>query len=433
MKKLNTTPISGMQELLPEKQRLFDDIKKKIEETYKKHGFLRIETPTIDRSEILFAKAGGDTEKQIYKVIKTAESAEDADQALRFDHTVPLARYIVEHESALDFPFKVTQTGKNFRGERAQKGRFREFYQLDIDVIGRETLPVSYDAEIIATLYDALKTFLKPKMLIRVSNRKILTGLIESQNLQEKSKELFSIIDHSEKVPPEKTAQALDEIGLTPDQKDLINKFMSIKGPRAEVIEKLAALNIEDETTKQGIDELDTVLKLLEIQGAEAVGDMLIVRGLDYYTGTVFETFLPDYWKLGSVCSGGRYENLAGNYTDQNFPGVGGSIGLTRLFSVLDDNGLLDKAISQPVDIALVPISENENAFALKLAKILREKGFSTDAILTDKKLGQKLTHAAKIAKNGIVIGETEAKTGELKIKNFETGEEKPLASLTTK
>ncbi|MBQ6355359.1 histidine--tRNA ligase [Candidatus Saccharibacteria bacterium] len=441
MKKLNTTPISGMQELLPEKQIIFDDIKNKIEETYKSHGFQKIETPTIDRSEILFAKAGGDTEKQIYKVVKTAETAEDADQALRFDHTVPLARYVVEHESSLNFPFRVTQIGKNFRGERAQKGRFREFYQLDIDVVGRETLPIAYDAEVIATLYDALKSFLKPKMLIRVSNRKILSGLIEAQNLQEKSAQLFSIIDHAEKVSPEKTAEALDEIGLNQDQKDLMNSFMSIKGPRAEVIEKLAALNIENETTKQGIKELDEVLKLLDAQDAEAIGDMLIVRGLDYYTGTVFETFLPDYQKLGSICSGGRYENLARNYTDQNFPGVGGSIGLTRLFSVLDENNLLSNetedgkpavALEKPIDIAIVPISENENEYSLKLAKLLRTKGFSTDTILTDKKLGAKLTHAAKIAKFGIVIGENEAKTSELKIKNFETGEEKPLSSLNS-
>ncbi|MBQ3306438.1 histidine--tRNA ligase [Candidatus Saccharibacteria bacterium] len=427
MKKLNTSPISGMQELLPEKQLVFDEIKRKIEEVYRKHGFLRIETPTIDRSEILFAKAGGDTEKQIYKVIKTNETAEDADQALRFDHTVPLARYIAEHESDLSFPFRVAQAGKNFRGERAQKGRFREFYQLDIDILGRESLPVAYDAEIITTLYDALKTFLKPKMVIRLSNRKILSGLIASQNLQEKAKDVFSIIDHSEKVAPEKTQQSLNEINLIESQIDLINKFMAIKGQKSEVIEKLNALNIENEIFREGVDELSEVLGTLESENVEAIGDMLIVRGLDYYTGTVFETFLPDYLKLGSVCSGGRYENLTAHYSDQKFPGVGGSIGLTRLFSILDENGLLEKNLKSSVDVALVPISENEHGYALKLAKALREKGYATDVILTDKKLGQKLTHAAKIAKSGIVIGEEEVKSGNLKIKDFETGEEKPL------
>lgn len=427
MKKLNTAPISGMQELLPEKQIVFDSIKQKVEQIYRAHGFLKIETPTIDRSEILFAKAGGDTEKQIYKVVKTAETAEDADQVLRFDHTVPLARYIVEHESNLSFPFRVAQVGKNFRGERAQKGRFREFYQLDIDILGRESLPVAYDAEVISTLYDALNTFLKPKFIIRVSNRKILNGLIESQNLQEKSKEIFSIIDHAEKVPPEKTQQALNEINLTESQIDLINSFMAIKGQSAEVIEKLNALGVGHETFREGVEELETVLKMLETQKIPAVGDMLIVRGLDYYTGTVFETFLPDYLKLGSVCSGGRYENLAAHYTDQKFPGVGGSIGLTRLFSILDANNLLEEELKKPVDIALVPISKNEQTFALTLANKLRAKGTITDAILTDKKLSQKVTHAARIADSVIVIGEEEVKTGKVKVKDLTTGEEKLL------
>lgn len=427
MKKLNTSPISGMQELLPEKQLIFDDIKQEIEEVYAQNGFQKIETPMIDRSEILFAKAGGDTEKQIYKVVKTAETAEDADQALRFDHTVPLARYIVEHESDLSFPFRVAQTGKNFRGERAQKGRFREFYQLDIDIIGRENLAVAYDAEVISTLSRALKTFLDPKFIIRVSNRKILNGLIESQNLQEKSKEIFSIIDHAEKVPPEKTQSNLNEINLTKSQIDLITRFMAIQGPVAEVIEKLIALNIKNETFKEGIDELETVLNLLEAQKIPARGDMLIVRGLDYYTGTVFETFLPDYMKLGSVCSGGRYENLAAHYADQKFPGVGGSIGLTRLFSVLDANGLFEKSLKKPVDVALVPISENEQTFALNLANELRAKGTSVDVILADRKLSQKMTHAARVASAAIVIGEEEVKTGKVKIKDLATGEEKSL------
>ena len=253
MKKMNTTPISGTQELLPEKQAIFDEIKSRIREVYQKHGFQNIETPTIDRTEVLFAKAGGDTEKQIYKVIKTAETDQDADQALRFDHTVPLARYVVEHESDLYFPFKVTQIGRNFRGERAQKGRFREFYQCDIDIVGRNNLNIAYDAEAIATLHEALSTFLKPKMLIRISNRKLLTGLLNSQNLESKSKEIFSIIDHAEKVSPEKTQQSLNEINLTGSQIDILNKFMAIQGEREEAVAKLKSLNIEDEIYLQGI------------------------------------------------------------------------------------------------------------------------------------------------------------------------------------
>lgn len=216
MKKLNTSPISGMQELLPEKQAIFNNLKNKIAEVYHNHGYLDIETPSIERTEILLAKAGGDTEKQIYKVIKTTEAAEDSDQALRFDHTVPLARYVVEHENNLAFPFKVSQIGPNFRGERAQKGRFREFYQCDIDVIGRGNISISYDADVISTLLQTFKSFgLKTPVLARINNRKILTGLLEALDLTSYSVDIYSIIDHSEKVPVEKTTENLAEIGLS--------------------------------------------------------------------------------------------------------------------------------------------------------------------------------------------------------------------------
>ena len=410
MKKLNTAPISGTQELLPEKQAIFDNIKTKIAKVYKAHGFQNIETPIIDRTEILFAKAGGDTEKQIYRVVKTNETEKDADQALRFDHTVPLARYIVEHESSLNFPFKVTQIGRNFRGERPQKGRFREFYQCDVDIIGRNTLSLAYDAEVIVTIYEALSTFLKPKMLIRISNRKLLTGLLKSQ-------EIFNIIDHAEKVTPEKTQQSLSEINLTESQIDVLNKFMAIQGSRESAIQKLNALNIENEIYSQGVTELDEVLKLLENQGMkdQISADMLIIRGLDYYTGTIFETFLPEYKGIGSVGSGGRYDNLASHYTDQSFPGVGGSIGLTRLFPTLSEHDLLEDEARKPIDVAL------------RLAKELRAKNYTVDTILTDKKLGDKLTYATKVANYGIVVGENEVKTGKLMLKNFKTGEQVPL------
>lgn len=429
---MNTSKISGMQELLPGPQAIFNQLKQQISEVYHLHGFINIETPTIDRTEILFAKAGGDTEKQIYKVVKTAETAEDADQALRFDHTVPLARYVVEYESNLSFPFRVTQIGRNFRGERAQKGRFREFYQCDIDVIGRNELPISYDAEVIDTLVEALRRFLQPKLAIRISNRKILSGLLEALNLSEKSKDLFSIIDHAEKVPPEKTATALDEIGLSSEQKDIINRFISIRGSREEVIaslRELQALNIENETFRTGIEELDEVLRILENNGLgdSVIGDMLIVRGLDYYTGTVFEGILPEYRQIGAVCSGGRYENLAEFYTDQKLPGVGGSIGLSRLFYVLNEEGLLPEMEEKPIDVAVIPISRTEEGVAQGLAKKLRELGRTTDVILVDKRLGDKMNHAAKIARYGVVVGENEAKTGEFKIKDFKTGEQKAL------
>ncbi len=424
MKKFNTSPISGMQELTPAKQALFDKLKKQIIGVYHSHGFLRIETPVIERTDILLAKAGGDTEKQIYKVVKTAETEDDADQALRFDHTVPLARYVVEHENDLTFPFKVTQSARNFRGERAQKGRFREFYQLDVDVIGREKLAVSYDADVIKTAYDALMTFIKPEMKIRISNRKILTGLLQELGLQTKSEDIFGIIDHAEKVPKEKTVSSFEEIGLSGAEIEKLTTFMNINGAREDVVSNLKSLGINNDIFILGVEELNNVLSLLEKQGLgeTAIGDMLIIRGLDYYTGTVFETFLPEYREIGSICSGGRYENLASNYTDQNFPGVGASIGLTRLFQTLDDNNLLESIDKKSIDLVLIPFSENEYEYTFNLAEKLRGCGKTVDINLTDKKVGDKFTYAAKIAKFASVIGENEVKTGNIEVKDLETG-----------
>lgn len=423
MKKMNTSPISGMQELSPEVQTTFDKLKKKIADTYHRHGFLGIETPMIERSEILLAKAGGDTEKQIYKVFKTAETADGADQALRFDHTVPLARYIVEHENELAFPFKVTQIGRNFRGERAQRGRFREFYQCDVDVIGRGELPLYYDADVIATLLDAFDGFeLKTPVLARISNRKILSGLIQEYNLEAQAEEIFSIIDHAEKVPAEKTLGAFEEIGLGSERVKMMMEFMEVHGGRAEAIGELKNMSIKNETFRLGVDELDAVMAMLEGDGyADSVcADMKIVRGLDYYTGTVFEFNLPEYRQVGSVCGGGRYENLAGYFTDQKLPGVGGSIGLTRLFYVLTENDLLKSQMEKPLDVAVVPITENELPFAMKVAGERRDKGEKTTIVATSKRLGDKLNYAAKLAKSAIVLGENEVKTGEYTIKYFE-------------
>ena len=422
MKKMNTSPISGMQELTPEAQATFDKLKNKISEVYHQHGFLNIETPMIDRCEILLAKAGGDTEKQIYKVFKTAETADDADQALRFDHTVPLARYTVEHENDLTFPFKVSQIGRNFRGERAQKGRFREFYQCDVDVIGRGSLPLFYDADVIATLLDAFVGFeLGTPVIARISNRKILSGLIQEYNLEDKSGEIFGIIDHAEKVPEESTRGAFAEVGLNEEQVSTMMSFIEVRGRREETIKKLLAMDIKNETFRLGVDELDKVLEMLELDGyGEMVqADMKIVRGLDYYTGTVFEFNLAEYRQVGSVCGGGRYENLAGYFTEQKLPGVGGSIGLTRLFYVLNDNKLVKSQVEKPIDMAVIPISENELGFAMQVAKKLREKGEKITLVVSEKKLGDKLTYAAKIAKRAIVLGENEVKTGVYEIKNF--------------
>ena len=426
MKKFNTSPISGMQELLPALQSEFNRLKSGIATAYARHGFLSIETPTIDRADILLAKAGGDTEKQIYKVIKTAEASDDADQALRFDHTVPLARYTVEHANDLTFPFKVTQIGRNFRGERAQRGRFREFYQCDVDVIGWGTLPIAYDAEVIATLIDALRVLPLPSFVVRVSNRKLLTGLLQAFNLEQHSTEIFNIVDHAEKVPPEKTVAALAELGLGEDVIVKITTFIQIHGSGAEVVANLRRLGIENTTFTAGVAELEEVMATISTLSPDAkvVADMIIVRGLDYYTGTVFETIVPEYREFGSVCSGGRYENLASHYTDQPLPGVGGSIGLTRLFAALMENNLIQDCTTKPIDVCLIPITAGEYHFAGKVAEKLRQEGRSVDLVLTDKRLGDKLKYASRVASFAAVIGETEAQTGRFKLRNLETGAE---------
>ena len=427
MKKINTAPISGMQELLPREQAIFDQIKSQIMQVYHLHGFNHIETPMIDRTEILLAKAGGDTEKQIYKVVKTAETSGDADQALRFDHTVPLARYVVEHQNDLAFPFRVSQFGRNFRGERAQKGRFREFYQMDADIIGRNTLPIDYDAEVVATAFHALSQFVKTPILVRLSNRKILAGLLEALTLTEKSFEIYGIIDHAEKVPAEVTEAKLREQVADESKVQTLLQFVQIRGPRTEVAEKLAALSIENETFMVGVSELLLVLDLLEAQGIgqSVIADMLIIRGLDYYTGTVFETLLPEYKNLGSICSGGRYDNLASNYTEEKFPGVGISIGLTRLFYCLSANNLLESYQSAPVEYCVVPISDAEIAYAYQVVAQLINQGASVDLCLLDKKLGDKIKYASKVAENVIIIGENEAQSRTYQVKNLTTGEQK--------
>ena len=429
MKKYNTSPLSGMQELLPTEQAVFDQLKQNISDVYHHYGFLSIETPLIERTDILLAKAGGDTEKQIYMVSKTAESADAPDQALRFDHTVPLARYVVEHNNDLAFPFQVTQINRNFRGERAQRGRFREFYQCDADIIGREKLPIAYDAKVIACIYDALKTFKLPKMVIRISNRKVLAGFLEALGLTDKSAEISGIIDHAEKVPEEKSRAALVELGLSEDQVNKVCAFMFTKGSYEEVSNKLREILGDLTAVEEGLSELKQVTTILE---AEKTGnfiiDFMIIRGLDYYTGTVFETMLKDYREIGSIASGGRYENLASNFTEQSFPGVGGSIGLTRLFFVLRESNLLDMNTSQPVDYVLLPLSANEYEASFELAQKLRADGKTVDVDLTERKLGDRFNRAGKIANFAVVIGNDEVIAQKYKAKNLKTGETIELA-----
>ena len=430
MKKYNTSPLSGMQELLPTEQAVFDQLKQNISDVYHHYGFLSIETPLIERTDILLAKAGGDTEKQIYMVSKTAESADAPDQALRFDHTVPLARYVVEHNNDLAFPFQVTQINRNFRGERAQRGRFREFYQCDADIIGREKLPIAYDAKVIACIYDALKTFNLPKMVIRISNRKVLAGFLEALGLTDKATEISGIIDHAEKVPEEKSRAALAELGLSEEQVSKVCAFMFTKGSFEEVSDKLREILGDLTAVEEGLNELKQVTEILEAENTgNFIIDFMIIRGLDYYTGTVFETMLEDYREIGSIASGGRYENLASNFTEQSFPGVGGSIGLTRLFFVLRECNLINMTTTQPVDYVILPLSQNEYEASFELARKLRADGKTVDVDLTERKLGDRFNRAGKIANFAIVIGNDEVIAQKYKAKNLKTGETIELAA----
>lgn len=432
MKKMNTAPISGTEELLPALQAKFDSLLNEIRKVYRAHGFQHIETPVIERTEILLAKAGGETEKQIYKVVKTAETADEADQALRFDHTVPLARYVVQHLNDLSFPFKVTQVGRNFRGERAQRGRFREFYQCDIDVIGRGELAIAYDAEIIATAIDALQTLPLPNIQVRISNRKIIRGLLAELLLENSdlSAKVISIIDHAEKVSSEETHSALLDLGIDAKEVTKIEDFIAIRGARAETIGKLRELGIDNEVFAAGVQELDEILRELETRGLgnQVVSDMVIVRGLDYYTGMVFETIVPEYREIGSICSGGRYENLAENYTDIALPGVGGSIGLTRLFWIMQNYELIHIAELCAIEVAIIPVSELDAMAAEQLARDLRNEGHVVDVVRGGKNLARKMKYASKNAQEVVVVGEKESRSGKYQIKNMLTGETVDLA-----
>ena len=425
MSKINTAPLSGMQELSPNTQALFNKLKQNVIDTYHAHGFIDIETPIIDRTEVLLAKAGGDTEKQIYKVVKTEETKDEADQALRFDHTVPLSRYVVQHQNEINFPFQVTQVGRNFRGERAQKGRFREFYQCDVDIIGREKLPIRYDAKIIACIYAALSTFNLPKMRIRINNRKLVAGFIKDLGLEDKASDISFVIDHAEKVPLEKTKEALAELGIETKKVDALSTFMFTHGDISTIKNTLTKLVSNPSSIEEGITELQELSDILEAQGLGDVFeiDCMIVRGLDYYTGTVYEVFLDDYRQLGSISGGGRYENLCSNFSNKAFPGVGGSIGLTRLFYVLQANNLIQEDQYFPVNSVIIPLSSDELKTSFYLAEKLRQKQLSVDVDFNhDKKLGDRIKRAAKLSSQAIIIGEEEAKSGNFQVKNLITG-----------
>ena len=421
MKKIEPRTLSGFMELLPSEQILFNQMKEKIQKTYEKFGFLPLDTPVIESAEVLLAKAGGETEKQIYRFQKG-----DNDLALRFDLTVPLAKYVAKNYGNLSFPFRRYQIGKVYRGERAQKGRYREFYQCDIDIIGDGELDLINDAEIPSIIYTLFKELGFNDFTIKINNRKILNGLFESVEQKENSAEILRIIDKIEKIGKEAVIEEFNKLGLKEEQINKIISFIEITGSSDEKIEKLENLGITNETYVKGVNELKTVVqnvRLFGVPDSNFMVDLTIARGLDYYTGTVYETFLNEYRELGSVCSGGRYENLAEYYTDKSLPGVGISIGLTRFFYKLNELNVIKAEKKSISDILIIPVVENLNE-PIKLSADLRKIGVNTEIYLNDKKLKAKLKYADKLQiPYTIIIGEDEIKSNKVQIKNMETGE----------
>lgn len=422
MGKVEPRTLPGFMELLPNEQILFNQMREKIESSYKKFGFLPIDTPIIELSEVLLAKAGGETEKQIYRFNRG-----DTDLSLRFDLTVPLAKYVAKNYGNISFPFRRYQIGKVYRGEKAQKGRYREFYQCDIDIIGDETLDVINDAELPAVIYSTFKGLGFDDFTIKINNRKILNGLYESIGQKENSVEIMRIIDKIEKIGEEKVKSELRELQLTDESIKQIIDFIKIDGTTDEKLQKLKTLGIENEVYKNGIEELEQVVKYIrqfKIPENNFTVDLTIARGLDYYTGTVYETFLNEYRELGSICSGGRYENLAENYTDKKLPGVGISIGLTRLFYKLNELNIIKADKKSISDIIIIPMTENLEV-PLELATELRNIGINTEVYLNNKKLKAKMKYANKLEiPYVIVIGDDEIQSGKIKVKNMQTGEE---------
>ena len=416
--------LSGFMELLPAKQAQMERMMEVLRRTYASYGFAPLDTPAIEDAQILLAKGGGETEKQIYRFAKG-----DSDLALRFDLTVPLAKYVALHYNELAFPFRRYQIGKVYRGERAQRGRFREFYQADIDIIGDGQLDILNEAEIPAIIYKVFRGFGLTRFQIRVNNRKILSGFYAMLGLSEKAGDIMRCVDKLEKIGAGKVARLLvAECGLTQEQAEKILRFTAITGSNAQVLSALEAYSGQNELFDQGLEELKAVTANLAAFGVPEENfavDLTIARGLDYYTGTVYETALLDHPQIGSVCSGGRYDDLAGYYTERKLPGVGISIGLTRLFYVLDEQGLLtESASSAPADALVIPMTADP-APAIALAESLRGAGLRVQLYGEQKKFKQKMTYANKLGVPFVVLlGEDEIGLDKCSVKDMRSGQQ---------
>ena len=429
---LKPRTLSGFMELLPAPQQQMERMMDILRRTYALYGFTPLDTPIIESSEVLLAKGGGETEKQIYRFTKG-----DADLSLRFDLTVPLAKYVALHYNELSFPFRRFQIGKVYRGERAQRGRFREFYQADIDVIGDGKLAPITDAEIPAIIYKVFSTLGLKRFQIRVNNRKILNGFYAMLGLTEQSGDIMRTVDKLDKIGAEKVRAILVEDFAIPVEKaDEILRFISISGTSEEILQALAGYRGRNDLFDEGLDELGMVVNHLAAFGVPSenfVVDLTIARGLDYYTGTVYETALLDHPEIGSVCSGGRYDNLAAYYTDKQLPGVGISIGLTRLFYVLGEQGMLNPDLpTAPADVLILPMTDDLSP-AVSFATLLRENGVRAQLHCEEKKFKAKMSYADKLRIPYVVfLGEDEIGAGVVACKDMATGEQTRLDPAAT-
>ena len=416
--------LPGFMELLPNEQILFNKMKDTIKNSYEKYGFLPLDTPIIEDANILLAKAGGETEKQIYRFMKG-----ENDLALRFDLTVPLAKYVTEYYDKLSFPFKRYQIGKVYRGEKPQRGRYREFYQCDIDIIGDGELSVINDAELASVIYSTFTNLGFDDFTICINNRKILNGLFDGLGVKKNSVEILRIIDKIDKIGADKVKKELCE-EIPEDKVNTIIDFISISGNNDEKIKALEDMNISNDTWNEGLNDLKEVIKFIRIFMVPENNfkiDLTIARGLDYYTGTVYETFLNKYRNLGSVCSGGRYDNLTEYYSTRKMPGVGISIGLSRLFFQLTDNNIISIDNQSIADVLVISMDNNYQECA-KIASILRENDLKVQVDFENKKIAKKFKYADKLNVNYvIVIGEDEIKNNVLTLKNMKTGEQQTI------
>ena len=428
MAKVAPRTLSGFMELLPADQIKMEKMMETLRKSYSVYGFAPLDTPIIESAEVLLAKGGGETEKQIYRFNKG-----DSDLALRFDLTVPLAKFVAANYGSLTFPFRRYQIGKVYRGERAQRGRFREFYQADIDIIGDGKLDIINEAEIPAIIYHTFTALGLKGFKIKVNNRKLLNGFYSLAGMSEKAGDIMRTVDKLDKIGANKVRQLLmNELHMFSHKADDVMDFMAISGTNAEVIAGLERYKGMDPLFDEGLEELKTVTRYLASFGVPEKNfaiDLSIARGLDYYTGTVYETEMTAHPEIGSVCSGGRYDDLAGYYTDKKLPGVGISIGLTRLFYVLNEQGMLsDETVCAPADALVIPMAE-DLGYAIAAATALRDAGIRTQLYCEQKKFKAKMSYADKLGiPYVLLIGEDEIAENVVAVKNMQSGKQEKLS-----